>query len=107
MDPSYCRLGKNKLEAFGHDVVRRDAGRFGIEADNSASLHNVPDSSRWHPAYSKYTAVPGMNEAGDTDEDSDEESDASISDDEENAEDGNMLAEYGVGSPHGSMHTDI
>lgn len=104
MDPSFCRLGTSKLEAFGHDVVRCDAGRFGIEADNSASLQNVPDSSLWHPAYSKYTAVPGMNESGDSEEDSDEGSDASISDDEENAEDGDMLIGNGLGSPHGSMH---
>ncbi len=99
IDPSFCRLAKGNLEVFGHDVVRYYAGRFGIEADNSESLQHVPDSSPWHPAYSKYTAVPSINQSLDSDEESDEDSDVSFSDGEEEAVDEHMLIGYDLGSP--------
>ena len=76
IDPRFCRLAKGKIETYGYDVVDYETRGNGIETDNSAGLQHIPDSSPWHPAYSRFTAVPGMmNDLPNTDEDSDENSD--------------------------------
>ena len=87
VDPRFCRLAKGTVETYGYDVVRYETRGNGIEADNSTSLQHIPDSSRWHPAYSRLTAVPGMlSELPDMDAESDEESD-DYSDGEEDLDD--------------------
>ena len=93
LNPCFCRLASGNVETYGLDVSRYLSERFGVHVDNSASLEHVPDSSRWHPSYSRYTAVPNVNHPPDPETGSDEDTWESPSDDEENEDesDGDML----------------